>query len=159
MTRGIAQHNKTAFQINKAAAIAQALIDMPEHVSKTMAKYPYPLSIGMGALAAAQSLAQVNAIRSATFEGGGGGTTPSLAGSGGVVNGNPAVPDAAPTTDVGSARGQGSQIVIAVTGNQVFDDYALDRLVDRIGDIVNDGDRTIFRGDSRQAQDIVVTTR
>lgn len=49
--------------------------------------------------------------------------------------------------------------MIAVTGNQVFDDYALDRLVDRIGDIVNDGDRTIFRGDSRQAQDIVVTTR
>lgn len=159
MTRGIAQHNKTAFQINKAAAMAEALIAMPEHVSKTMAKYPFPLSVAMGALAAAASLAQINAIRSATFEGGGGGTTPSLAGSGGVVNGNPAVPDAAPTTDVGSARGQGSQIVIAVTGNNVFDDYAVDRLVDRIGEIVNDGDRTIFRADSRQAQDIVVTTR
>jgi hypothetical protein len=89
MTRGIAQHNKAAFQVNKAAALAQALIGLPEHVPKTMATYPFPLSAAMGALAAAASLAQINAIRSATFEGGGGGTTPSLAGSGGVVNGNP----------------------------------------------------------------------
>jgi len=86
MTQGVATHNKALFKINKIAAIASAVIALPEHVSRTMSKYPYPLSIAMGALAAAASLAQIQAIRSQSFGGGGVGTTPSAAGTVPVIN-------------------------------------------------------------------------
>ena len=155
MTRGIAQHNKAAFQVNKAAAIAEALIAMPEHVSKTMAKYPFPLSVAMGALAAASSLAQINAIRSATFEGGGGGTTPSLAGSGGVVNGNPVQPDTAPPPQIGgTAQGQGSETRVFIVGaGQLMTDREVADILGRVKGLVDDGDFTLASGNSRQALD------
>lgn len=159
MTRGIAQHNKAAFQVNKAAAIAQAVISLPAHVSQTMSKFPFPISIAMGALAAAASLVQINAIRSATYEGGGGGTTPSLAGSGGVVNGNPVGGDTAPPPAIdGRAQGQGSQTQIVVAGT-FLDDFAMERFMERLGELANDRDFNLVRGNSRQAQDIVITQR
>jgi len=73
MTAGIAQHSKKAFKINKAAGIANALINAYQGISKTMAAYPYPYNIGMAAAHAASAFAQVQAIRSQSFSGGGGG--------------------------------------------------------------------------------------
>lgn len=80
ITSGVAQHNKALFQINKVAGIANAVINAYEGISKTMAKYPYPLSIGMAALQGLAAFAQVRAIASAQFEGGGGSAAPALAG-------------------------------------------------------------------------------
>lgn len=112
MTQGVAQHSRALFEINKAAALAQAIVALPAHVSETMSKYPYPWSIAMGALAAVSSLAQIQAIRSTTFQGGGGGTTPSAAGTMPVINGNPIGGQSA-TPSGGQAPPQASgQIVI-----------------------------------------------
>ena len=94
MTKGVAANNKTLFQINKAAALANAIISMPEHISRTMAKYPFPLSIAMGALAAAASLAQIKAIKSASF--GSATSAPSVGGGG-----------AMPVTNVGASSQPG----------------------------------------------------
>jgi TP901 family phage tail tape measure protein len=159
MTAGIAQHNKTAFNINKAAAIASALVALPAHVSETMSKFPFPYSVAMGALAAAASLAQINAIRSASFEGGGGGTTPSAAGSTPTINGNPVGGPSAPPPDLTTGRAQGSQIQIIVAGNNVMGDNAVQDFAERLRDMVNDRDATVFGSGSRQAQDIVVIPR
>lgn len=81
-TRGVAQHNKTMFEINKVAGIANAVVNTAEGVTKTLAKYPGPIGIALAAVHAAAGIAQINAIRSTQF-GGGGGAAPSVSGSGG----------------------------------------------------------------------------
>ena len=68
MTRGIAQHSKAAFQREQGRGDRAGGDRDARARLETMAKYPFPLSVAMGALAAAASLAQINAIRSATFE-------------------------------------------------------------------------------------------
>lgn len=78
MTAGVANENKKMFELNKVAGIANAIVSAYEGISLTMSKYPYPLNIGMAAAHAAAAFAQVSAIKSASF--GGGGAAPSLAG-------------------------------------------------------------------------------
>jgi len=90
MTAGVAQHSKKMFQINKLAAIGQAVMNTAQGVTKALAEYPPPLSFAMAAMQGAAGLAQIQAIRSTQFGGGGRGTTPSSAGSTPVVNDTPA---------------------------------------------------------------------
>ena len=82
MTNGVAQHNKTMFKINQVAGIANAIIGAHEGAGRTMGKYPFPINVALAALSYAAGLAQVNAIRSATF---GGGTSAPSIGAGGAV--------------------------------------------------------------------------
>lgn len=89
LTQGTAQHSKTMFKINKAAAIANAVVNTAQGVTKTLSEYPYPVNIAFAALTAAAGIAQISAIKSQSFNGGGGGTTPSAAGSAPVINDNP----------------------------------------------------------------------
>jgi hypothetical protein len=84
MTAGIAQHSKKAFEINKAAGITNAIINTYEGITKALAAYPPPISGIMAAAQAAAGFAQVNAIRSQTFNGGGSGRAPSLTGTAGT---------------------------------------------------------------------------
>lgn len=95
LTSGIAQHSRTAFNINKAAGIANALVNAYVGVSKTLAEYPFPWNLALAAAHAAAAFAQVNAIKSQQFQGGGAGSAPALAGS---------VP-AQPVSPVGGAMG------------------------------------------------------
>jgi len=80
MTQGVAQSNKTMFQINKVAAIANAIVNTYQGVSLALATYPAPISFAMAAAVAAAGFAQVSAIKSTSF--GGGGVAPSVAASG-----------------------------------------------------------------------------
>lgn len=89
LTQGVAQNSKTMFKINKAAAIANAVVNTAQAVTKTMSEYPFPLNIAFAALTAAAGFAQIQAIKSTQFSGGGQGTTPSAAGSTPTLNNNP----------------------------------------------------------------------
>ncbi len=82
MTNGVAQSNKTMFRINQVAGIANAIINAHQGASRTMGAYPYPINVALAALSWAAGLAQVNAIRSATF---GAGTSAPSIGAGGAV--------------------------------------------------------------------------
>lgn len=86
ITAGVAQHNKALFEINKTAGIANAVIGAHEGASRTLAKYPWPLGPALAALHYAAGAARVQAIRSTSFQGGGGGTTPSAAGTAATIN-------------------------------------------------------------------------
>jgi hypothetical protein len=79
ITAGVSQHNKKLFNLNKVAGIANAVVNAYIGISKTLAAYPFPFNVALAAAHAAAAFAQVSAIRSATF-GGGGGAAPSLAG-------------------------------------------------------------------------------
>lgn len=88
LTEGLAQHNRVAFEANKAFSVANAIISTYEGVAKAWSLGPI-LGPPMAALVAAAGFAQVQAITSTSFQGGGGGTTPSAAGSAPVVNNQP----------------------------------------------------------------------
>ena len=87
MTRGVAQHNKALFQVNKVAGIANSIVNTAEGVTKTLAKYPPPLGPILAGLVAAAGAVQIATIRGTQYGGGGGGA-PSVAAS---------IPQPAPT--------------------------------------------------------------
>lgn len=76
ITQGVAQHNRFLFEINKVAAIADAIISAHQGISRTLAAYPYPWNIGMAALHAVAAFARVSAIQSTSF---GASSAPSVA--------------------------------------------------------------------------------
>lgn len=85
ITRGVANSSKAMFRINQIAGIADATINTARGVTQALAAYPPPLSFAMAGLQAAAGVAQINAIRSTSFGGGGGSRAPSTAGSGGGI--------------------------------------------------------------------------
>lgn len=97
ITAAGAQHNKEMFKMNKAAGIANAVVSTLVAANKTWEQWGYPWGIPMVAAQLAAGYANVQAIRSTSFSGGGG-AAPSTSAGGGV----PAVQDV-------SGQGQGQQ--------------------------------------------------
>jgi len=120
LTSGIAQHNKEAFELNKIASTANAIISTYEGVTKTLSTYPWPLAGAMAALHLGAGLAQVQAIQSTSFSGGGG-TAPS-----GITGGGSA-PIAEVVTPINNTEteDEGNQINIWVTGDFNSDGFRL----------------------------------
>ena len=129
LTRGVAAQNKTLFKINKAAGIANATIAAYEGASMSLKTYPWPLAGVMAALHLAAGFANVQAIRSQSFGGGGG--APSNAASGGTPS-NP-VPQTPPggfsNTDE-PARGSSMTINLGgpILANDDFRAYLVDAI-------------------------------
>jgi len=133
ITAGVAQHSRSMFELNKAAGISMAIINAYEGISKTLAAYPYPISIAMAAAQGAAAFAQVQAIRSQQF-GGGGGAAPSLAG------GTPATP----VTPVGGGTPQAAapqQLVTVNLQGEFFNRQTVIGLIEQINEAVADGAR------------------
>jgi hypothetical protein len=148
MTAGIAQHSKAAFRINKLAAIASAVINTAEGVTKALSAYPPPLSFAMAAAQAAAGAVQIQAIKATSF---GGGTTPSVAGSTPVINNQPL------QTVSPIPRDQGrDQVIVNVTvqgsvnGPGGAEDL-LDLIQEGLKDRLENRDEIIFSSHSRQA--------
>jgi hypothetical protein len=85
MTGAAATENRKMFEINKAASLANAVVKGYE---SAVSAYKFGMDIGgppvaaaMAALSVANTGAQINAIRSQTFGGGGGGTAYAPSGS------------------------------------------------------------------------------
>lgn len=132
MTAGVAQHSKQMFKLNKLAAIGNAVINTAQAVTKALASYPPPISFAMAAAQAAAGVAQISAIKSATFTGGGGGTTPSASGSTATVNGQPA--EDKPSSVLINIRGEGER----------FSRSQVRELVEQINEAHKDGARLVF---------------
>ncbi len=147
ITSGVATHNKVLFRINQAAAIGNAIVNTAEGVTKSLSAYPMPFAAVMAAAHLAAGLAQIAAIRSATF---GGGTTPSAVAAVPTVNNQPVSPfDLLPAgTDASSVPG--SQITIIVEGNIIGDDGVRLIMQETIGELV-DADVILIPPESAQA--------
>ena len=123
LTAGVAQQSKTMFKINKTLALANAAATLPSAVIKAIDNGGgLPWGAIPGAITLAAGLAQIQAIKSTTFSGGGGGTTPSLAGSTGSINnvpvGNVGAPGGGPLglPGTGADADAGQQISIQIDG-------------------------------------------
>jgi len=125
--------SRKLFEIGKAAAIGQAIVDGYAAVSKTMASVPYPFNVPLAIAQGAASAVQVQGIAKQKFGGSGGG-------AGTFSAGMPAVR----TTDAGSAGG----------GNQNINISGIDRnslisggqLVDTLNQALGDGFTINFAG-------------
>lgn len=131
MTATVADENKTMFQINKVAAIADAIVSAHQGISRTLSAYPYPLNIGMAAAHAAVAFAQVSKIRSQSFGGGGGTTAPSVAAS------TPA--GATPTSDAGGGGQQGParEATFNISGD-TFGPEAIEKIAESLNEFAGD---------------------
>lgn len=148
LTAGAANENKKLFQLNKAAAIGNAVMFTAEGVARALKDFPVPINFIMAAAVAAAGLAQVSAIRSTQF---GGGTTPSVAGSTPTVNGTPV--QNVPTIDRDPARG-GSRVEVFVNGSVVGMGGAeelVDFIQESLRDRIDNRDEIIYSSTSRQA--------
>lgn len=152
MTAGVANSNKTMFKLNKAAGIANAIVNTATGVTRALAEYPPPISFVMAAAQLAAGLAQINAIKSTQF---GGGTTPSVAGSTPTYNGQPTGGGASGATgtalnasgDNGGEGGgnSGNSRRVDVTEfdeDNIYSGRAVRKLLERIDEELGDG----FRG-------------
>ncbi len=77
ITATVGKENRAMFEINKIAAIANAVINTHTGITKSLAAYPWPLAGVMAAAHAAAGFAQVASIKSQSF--GSGGAAPSVA--------------------------------------------------------------------------------
>jgi hypothetical protein len=148
MTAGVAQSNRTLFNINKLAAIGEATVNTAAGVTQALRHYPPPLSFVMAAAVAAAGLAQIQAIRGTSF---GGGTTPSAAGTVPTFGGEP-IPTQA-TAERSEAR---SGVVVNVNFNAGqfvghIDERTARLIGEAIGKEINDRDFEMFNGGSQQA--------
>ncbi len=106
MTAGVAQNNKALFELNKAFALANAAVALPDAVMQSFEKGGgYPWGLVPAGLMLAKGLAQIQAIQSTQFTGKGGnaGGAPSLSGGGGggsTVNTTPAIPQQSGTNQI-----------------------------------------------------------
>ena len=157
MTAGIAQHSRAAFELNKIASIAQAALNIPEAASNA---YTWGTKIGgpgfgaaMATIATGAQILNMAAIKDVSFQGGGGGTTPSSAGSP-VVNDYPtsATPTAASATNAGAV-----QLFIIGAGTTNLQDA--DAVADMLRDLFNERGTIIINSDSPQAIELVTAAQ
>ena len=133
-TEVAARTNKTMFQINKVAAIANAVINTAVAVSNALAIPPPPVGLALAAIMAAAGAAEISAIKSAQFGGGGAVGTFNVSPATGIPTGA-GVSEVAPLFDEEVAPSTTVNITIegTPTSQQVID------LIDEINEAVGDG--------------------
>jgi hypothetical protein len=135
MTAGIAQHSKAAFEVNKAASMVNTIVQTIQAVTKAWADYGWPYGAVLGAAIAAAGAAQLNAIRSTSFNGGGGGIAPSNA-----------TQPAQPVAQAGN-QAQGAGGVLRVEGlspDSVLSGASAQALAQKLLEYQKDGGTVVF---------------
>lgn len=123
------------FKKSKAAAIASALINTYQGITKAIAQYPPPISYAMAGVQAALGFAQVAAIRSQNESGGGGG---------GATSAGAVAPAAAsPSESSGPAMTQ-TLMVKGIDPRSLFTGEAVRSLADQLLQYQRDGGRVIL---------------
>ena len=129
-----AKHNKTLFEINKAAGIANAVISTAQGVAKAL-ELPFPLNLAAAAAVGAVGATQIASIASQQFNSGGGG------GSGGA---GVSVPSTAAAQEASGGGGgeSGNSLNVAIQGvdkNQMFSGTQVRELISAINDEISNG--------------------
>ncbi len=128
----------TIFGKSKAAAIAAAVINTAQAVTKNLAQYPMPLGGVMAGLAVATGAAQIAAIKSANVNGGGS-----------VPRSVPTAPTPSEPASGSGAGAGGLNQTLTVTGldaGQLFGGEAVRRLADKLLDYQRNGGRVVLGG-------------
>lgn len=117
-----ATYSEKAFKIQKAAAIASAIVSTYQGVAKTLATYPWPIAGVLAAAHLATGMAQVQSIRSQSFNGGvssGGGGGSVSTGGGSAASAEPSQPQGGQGPQGGTLTVQGLDRSALFTGDAV----------------------------------------
>lgn len=134
---GMSQHSRKMFELTKAARLAEAVINIPSTVMAAVKHGTemggWPVGAAMGAAALASQLAQLRAIQSATFAGGG-----SAGGGGAGVGASGAAASAEPQQQQPIMQ---RFVNVSVFGeeNTMYSRDSVLKLMQRIGEEVKDG--------------------
>jgi tape measure domain-containing protein len=109
MTKDAAAHNKIMFNINKAAAIANATVSTAQGAAKAL-EWGFPLGPVFAGLIVAAGVAQIAGIASTSFGGGGGATPVTQAGSTGNIGGAMATPTGGISETVAAAPAEAAPV-------------------------------------------------
>lgn len=123
------------FNRSKAAAIASALINTYQGITKAIAEYPPPISYAMAAAQAALGFAQVRAITSQSATGGGGGAAPTAA---------PTPSIASSPQSSGQAGGGGTLFVQGFSADGFFSGDAVRSLAQKLLEYQRDGGKVVL---------------
>jgi hypothetical protein len=133
-------HSKKMFEVGKAAAIGQAVIDTWAAANRAMRELPYPVNLAAAAATAAAGMVNVQNISRQQFGGGasggggGGGAAGSAAGAGGGG-------DTANTQSPGKA----TNITLALSGNNFSQDQVR-QLISQMVEAQGDGAKLAITG-------------
>lgn len=135
MTQGIATQSKAAFNINKAAAIAQTIMDTQAGAARALKDYPAPWSYAVAGATYAQGIARVNAIKSQQF-----------GGSGGMGAGGSAAVAPSQSAAATNGAGGGAQTITiqGVNSGDLFSGDAVRTLIDRLIDAQRNGAKIVL---------------
>lgn len=141
MTGAIATESRKAFEINKAASIANAVITTYEAANNAMAKYPVPINFAMAAATVATGLARVSAIKSQSFGGGGSGG----AGAAYAPSGSTAATGQTAMQGVQGGGGVGQVITIQGVGaGDMFSGESVRGLIDQLIEAQRNGSKVVL---------------
>jgi hypothetical protein len=149
ITRGAATGNRTMFEINKLAALADITVSTAQGVMKAWGQGGI-FGYGMAALIAAAGAFNFAKVASTHF-GGGGGVAPSVSGAAGGAT------PVFPVAPVGAGSGGGSTVInVSIVTGHVIGPDGVQTLMDDIvlpalGGAINNGDVVIIGPNSRQA--------
>lgn len=139
MTDGVASENRAMFEINKAARLAEAVMELQAGVSKTFNAYPYPYNIGMAALHLASGISNIASIAKSSF------TSKSASGSvAGGAKSAPKVETATPTTQVSQtaqAAPQATPIQVTISlgdDDMIISTASVRKLIEQINETAGD---------------------
>lgn len=128
------KHNKTLFEMNKAAGIANAVVSTAQGIAKAFAELPFPLSLGAAGAIAVAGAAQIATIASTSFNKGGGGS--SSASSAAV----PAVSSDSSSSFSGEQNTKSTEISISgIDSNAMFSGEQVRELISAINEELGDG--------------------
>lgn len=137
LTAGVKNQSDLMFNINKGAAIANAVINTYEGISKSLSAYPMPLAAIMAGVHAAAGFAQVSSILATTRDTKGGsakgigsaGSAASAAQSSGAGTGNP---------------NSSTMYVKGLDPNSLFSGDSVRRIAESLVQYQKDGGQVVF---------------
>ena len=124
LTQNLDRENRAQFEIMKAGAIANAVVNTYQGITRSLSAYPMPLAGIMAAAHAAAGFAQVANIRNQQFGSGGGGSVPTA------------------TTPPAATGGEESRSLLVqgdFDSGQLFSGQAVRQLMDKIAEAQKDG--------------------
>ncbi len=155
-TAAAARHNRALFRINQVAGIANAIISTQEGMAKALTFGPI-LGPPLAAIVAAAGAANVAAIASAKFGGGGSIGTYSASPATGLPTQTTAAADPyASSASANTAANTGGTTIIEVAGRDT-DTVTLaqmDQIWEQMQDAIERGDRILFRRNSAQGLEL-----
>lgn len=139
-TQAVATHSRAMFNINKAAAIATAVVEGIKGAEKTWNEYPYPWNIPMTALHIASSAARISQLKSTEF--GSSSSAPSIGGGSAIPTYSaPSMATQAPAPITVAEKAAPQRTVnLYLREGSVFDARLIrDQLIPALNDAIGDG--------------------